>query len=91
MAIHITVRDATASDMEAIIQYNQRLAEETEGKALDPRVISAGVRRGFNSPEMCRYFVAEVNGAVVGTTPSRTLPVQVPPCRSHNARKTAAK
>ena len=29
--------------------------------------------------------------AAVGTTPSRTLPVQVPPCRSHNARNTAAK
>jgi GNAT superfamily N-acetyltransferase len=65
---NITVRVATASDIDAIIHYNQRLAEETEGKTLDPAVISAGVHRGFRSPEMCRYFVAEADGRVVGTT-----------------------
>lgn len=64
----VTVRDATESDIDTIIRCNQRLAEETEGKRLDPAVISAGVRRGFGSPEMCRYFVAEVDGRVVGTT-----------------------
>jgi GNAT superfamily N-acetyltransferase len=64
----VTVRDATESDIDTIIRCNQRLAEETEGKQLDPAVISAGVRRGFGSPEMCRYFVAEVDGRVVGTT-----------------------
>jgi len=65
---NITVRDATPADIDAIIDYNRRLAEESEGKTLNPKVISAGVRRGFNSPEMCRYFVAEVDGRVAGTT-----------------------
>jgi GNAT superfamily N-acetyltransferase len=64
----ITVRDAMASDIDAIIQYNQRLATETEGKTLDPAVIAAGVRRGFASPQMCRYFIAEVDGRIAGTT-----------------------
>ena len=32
-----------------------------------------------------------ISRAPAGTTPSRTLPVHVPPCRSHNARNTAAK
>lgn len=66
--MNITVRDATAADIDAIVGYNQRLAQETEGKSLAPAVIGAGVRRGFASPEMCRYFVAEADGRVVGTT-----------------------
>ena len=64
----ITVRDATPADIEAIVGYNQRLAGETEGKSLDPAIIGAGVRRGFARPEMCRYFVAEADGRVIGTT-----------------------
>ena len=64
----INVRDATVADIDAIVTYNQRLAEESEGKTLDPAVLAAGVRRGFNSPAMCRYFVAEADGRVVGTT-----------------------
>jgi len=66
--VNVTVRDATPADIEAIVGYNQRLADETEGKALDPAVIGAGVRRGFACPEMCRYFVAEADGRVIGTT-----------------------
>jgi len=66
--VNITVRDATPADIDAIVGYNQRLAVETEGKSLDPAVIGAGVRRGFASPEMCRYFVAEADGRVIGTT-----------------------
>lgn len=66
--MNITVRDATPADIDAIVGYNQRLASETEGKSLDPAVIGAGVRRGFACPEMCRYFVAEADGRVIGTT-----------------------
>jgi GNAT superfamily N-acetyltransferase len=64
----IIVRDATSADIDAIVGYNQRLARETEGKSLDDAVIGAGVRRGFNAPQLCRYFVAEVDGRVAGTT-----------------------
>jgi GNAT superfamily N-acetyltransferase len=64
----VIVRDATAADIDAIVGYNQRLAQETEGKSLDPVVIGAGVRRGFANPQLCRYFVAEADGRVVGTT-----------------------
>ena len=66
--MRIVVRDAAVSDINTIVEFNQRLAHETEGKSLEPSVIGAGVRRGFESPQMCRYFVAEVDGIVVGTT-----------------------
>lgn len=64
----ITIRDATIADVDAIVAYNQRLARETEGKSLDDATITAGVRRGFANPSLCRYFVAEVDGRVAGTT-----------------------
>ena len=64
----VRVREATADDAAVISELNQRLALETEGKRLDPAVISAGVRRGLGQPELCRYFVAEVDGDIVGQT-----------------------
>jgi len=65
---HITVRDADGRDLSAIVDFNRRLALETEDKVLDVATVTAGVHRGFAHPELCRYFVAEVDGRVVGTT-----------------------
>jgi GNAT superfamily N-acetyltransferase len=64
----IVVRDAHTGDTEQIAEYNRRLALESEGKSLDPATLAAGVRRGLSSPELCRYFVASVNGKPVATT-----------------------
>jgi GNAT superfamily N-acetyltransferase len=65
---HIIVRDADARDLATIVDFNRRLALESEEKILDPATITAGVQRGFAHPELCRYFVAEIDGRVVGTT-----------------------
>jgi GNAT superfamily N-acetyltransferase len=67
-APHITVRDAQAGDLATIVDFNRHLALETEDKILDAAVVTAGVRRGLSHPELCRYFVAEADGRVVGTT-----------------------
>lgn len=64
----IVVRDADPRDIAAIVDFNRRLALESEEKLLDAGVLTAGVRRGFAHPELCRYFVAEIDGNVVGTT-----------------------
>jgi len=63
----ITVRDATLDDADIIAEFNRCMADETEDYYLDPAVIGAGVRKGMAHPELCRYFVAEVAGRVVGT------------------------
>ncbi len=65
---HIVVRDADPRDLSDIVDFNRRLALESEEKILDVAVVTAGVRRGFSHPELCRYFVAEIDGKVVGTT-----------------------
>ncbi|MFW5921131.1 MAG: GNAT family N-acetyltransferase, partial [Polyangiales bacterium] len=64
----VRVRDAAPADAPVIMELNQRLALETEGKRLDPEVIGPGVRRAFEHPELCRYFVADADGRVVGQT-----------------------
>jgi GNAT superfamily N-acetyltransferase len=60
------VRDATPHDAEVIARFNGALAEETEGRAPDADVLRRGVERGLAQPAMCRYWVAEAGGEVVG-------------------------
>ena len=62
----LSVRSATLADLPAIVDFNCRLAWETEHKRLDQETITRGVRRALTQPEMCRYFVAEAAGQSVG-------------------------
>jgi ribosomal protein S18 acetylase RimI-like enzyme len=62
----IQIRPARPSDAPVIIEYNRRMAEETEGKALDRAVLTAGVERALADPAKGRYFVGEEDGEVLG-------------------------
>jgi GNAT superfamily N-acetyltransferase len=42
------------------------LAAESEGKALDVAVLNAGVSEALADPDRLRYWVAEIDGLVVG-------------------------
>lgn len=64
----IGIRDAVAGDAEVIADFNRRLAWESEGKRLDAAVIDRGVRLALARPELCRYFLAEIDGRIVGQT-----------------------
>ena len=64
----LRIRDATPHDAPTIIAFNRRLATETENKTLDHDVVSLGVRRALDSPQYCRYFLAERDGRIVGQT-----------------------
>jgi GNAT superfamily N-acetyltransferase len=68
MSTAINIRDARPDDLSLIVDFNDRLATESEGKTLDRVVLTKGVQRALASPQMCRYFMAEVNGEVVGQT-----------------------
>lgn len=57
----LTVRPAQLSDLASVVEFNRRLALETEGKLLDPVVLSLGVSRAIAEPERLRYWVAEVD------------------------------
>ncbi len=62
----LTVRRAEPSDAPVLVEYNRLLALETEGKTLDPAVLTAGVAAGLADPEKALYFVAEESGDILG-------------------------
>ena len=61
-----TVRPATLADAATIIDFNRLLAQESEGKALDPELLAPGVRAGLIDSNKGRYFIAEDAGAIAG-------------------------
>jgi ribosomal protein S18 acetylase RimI-like enzyme len=66
--MEIRIRDAGEGDRDLIVRFNLDLARETEGKALDAGRLRAGVERLLADPSRGRYFLAEVESRVVGST-----------------------
>ena len=69
--MEITVRGAVAGDIRVLVDFNLRMAEETEGKSLDGETLAAGVEAVVVGTESegvptGRDLVAEVDGRVVG-------------------------
>ena len=60
------VRAAALSDLEAIVDGNIALAEESEGLRLDRETLRAGIRALLENRAPGRYWVAEFEGVVVG-------------------------
>ena len=63
----VRIRGATPADVERIAGYQEAMALETEGRALDAAVVRAGVGAVFDDPSRGRYLVVEVDGAAVGS------------------------
>lgn len=53
-----TIREARAADIPVLVEFNRAMAAETEKKALDPDVLTRGVRAIFEDPARGRYFLA---------------------------------
>lgn len=62
----LTIRDAARADIETIARFNSAMAVETEGRPLEPGTIHNGVAAVLADPTKGRYWVAEVDGQVVG-------------------------
>lgn len=60
------VRDAVSRDAAVLVEFNRRMAMETEGRRLDPAVLARGVRAVLRNPHLGFYLVAEVEGRVAG-------------------------
>ena len=61
-----TIRSATSDDTDVIARFNTALAIETEDVRLDPHTITQGVRAGLADESKALYFLAEIDGCVVG-------------------------
>jgi GNAT superfamily N-acetyltransferase len=60
------VRPATLGDLETVVRYNAAIARETESKELDLDTLQKGVAAALRKPDECRYFLAEIDGRIVG-------------------------
>src|SRR5260370_38975700 len=64
--MQIQVRPAVADDWATIVDFNCRLAEESEGKQLDRIHVEPGVRALLADPHKGRYLVASIAGRLAG-------------------------
>jgi GNAT superfamily N-acetyltransferase len=62
----LKIRKAALADAPMITAFNLRLAEESEGLRLQPATVQAGVAAELSDPSKGIYYVAELDGAVVG-------------------------
>ena len=62
---NVTIRAATLEDVDALVTFQLAMAEETEGKSLDPDLLHAGVAAVFQSTDKGFYIVAEMEGRIV--------------------------
>lgn len=63
----ISIRKARAEDAKVIIDFQQKMAWETEQITLVQEIITKGVNAVFNNPERGQYWVAEKNDVVVAS------------------------
>jgi ribosomal protein S18 acetylase RimI-like enzyme len=66
MEQNLTIRMGDARDAAVLAEFNVAMAEETEGKRLDPQVVTAGVCGLLNNPAAGFYVVAEQDRVVRG-------------------------
>ena len=59
--MNISIRDAIRADIDHIVEFQQAMAIETEGRALDPSTIRQGITAVFEDPQKGFYIVAVVS------------------------------
>jgi len=62
----ISIRPGLLFDINVIADYQVKMAWETEQLKLDPPTVELGVAAVFDDPSKGKYWLAEVNGEVVG-------------------------
>lgn len=66
--MNLRIREAALADAPVIAEFNVELARESEQLGLDRLTVRAGVDAMLKDRTKGIYFVAEVDGAVVGQT-----------------------
>jgi GNAT superfamily N-acetyltransferase len=62
----VLVRPARLEDADTLVDFNLRMAQETEHLKLDRDTLAAGVRAAIADPAKARYFVGEIDGRLAG-------------------------
>lgn len=64
--MNIKIRPGLLFDVDVIADYQIKMAFETENMKLDPPTVKLGVSAVFDDPSKGKYWLAEVEGNVVG-------------------------
>lgn len=62
----MNIRPAQKEDVVSLVEFNQAMALETEGKRLDAQVLRGGVEAVFRDTQKGFYVVAENDGKIAG-------------------------
>lgn len=62
----MTIREAKSADIPSLLDFQLKMALETENVQLEILPLTQGVNRLFKDPVKGRYYVAEENGEVIG-------------------------
>ena len=62
-----TIRKATINDAPSIIDFQLKMAWETEKMALDKETVTKGVNAVFEEKSRGEYFIAESDGRVIAS------------------------
>lgn len=62
----MNIRLATADDADSLIEFNQAMALETEGKRLESSILRNGVEAVFGDAEKGFYVVAVIENTIAG-------------------------
>lgn len=62
----ITIREAQQKDLSTLVDFQQRLADESEGVKLDQAVLTKGLQAMFDDPSKGIYYVAEDGNEIIG-------------------------
>jgi len=64
--MNIKIRPGLLFDIQVIADYQIKMALETENMKLDPATVELGVSAIFDDPAKGKYWLAELNGNVIG-------------------------
>jgi GNAT superfamily N-acetyltransferase len=62
----MNIRTANLEDVNSLVEFNQAMALETEGKQLDAQILRSGVEAVLHDKEKGFYAVAESEGKILG-------------------------
>ncbi len=62
----MNIRFAKETEIDSLVDFNQAMALETEGRLLDPDILRRGVASVFRDEKKGFYVVAEDGGNIVG-------------------------
>ncbi len=62
----ISIREAKQKDLSILVDFQQRLADESEGVKLDGKILSAGLQAMFDDPAKGIYYVVEEGTEIIG-------------------------